>query len=171
MFCKEKFLPLGIFEKIKARLVAGGHMQDKALYSGLNSETVGTSFVYLVASLAAREKRIVVTIDITGAYLHADMKYDVIVHVHINKTLLDMICDLDKSYASYTCPDGGCIVRLDKALYGCVEPASLWGDHIMATLISDGYARNRYQGCCYNKIFIDNIQITVAIHVDDLLVT
>jgi hypothetical protein len=171
MFCVEKYLPSGPFERIKARLVAGGHMQDKTLYNGLHSETVGTSFVYLVASLAARERRIVVTIDITAAYLHADMKYDVIVYMHINKILADMILDLDKSYSVYICPDGGFIVRLDKALYGTVEAAALWGDHIAGTLVDDGYVSNKYQICCYNKTFEDGIQLTAAIHVDDLLIT
>jgi hypothetical protein len=171
MICKKKFLPSGVFEKYKSRLVAGGHMQDKTLYPELRSETIGTSFVYLVASIAARERRIVVTIDITGAYLHAEMKYNIIVYMHINKILLEMIISLDKSYTRYICHDGGCIVRLDKALYGTVEGAALWGDDISGTLIDDGYNRNKYQACCYNKVFYDNIQITVAIHVDDLLVT
>ena len=32
MFLKEKYLPYGAFEKLKARLVAGGDQQDKELY-------------------------------------------------------------------------------------------------------------------------------------------
>jgi hypothetical protein len=171
MFCKEKFLPSGAFEKMKARLVAGGHMQDKSLYSELSSSTVSTSFVYLVASLAAKEKRIVVTVDITAAYLHAHMKHGVVVYMHVSKTLFDMLCVLDGSYMKYVCPDGGCIVRLDKALYGCVESAALWGADISDTLICDGYARNRYEVCCYNKLYVDNVQITCLIHVDDLFIS
>jgi hypothetical protein len=171
MICNEKFLPSGLFERMKARFVAGGHMQDKTLYSELSSATVGTTFVYLVAAIAAKEKRIVITVDITGAYLHASMKHDVIVHMRINKVILDMLIELDRSYVSYTCSDGGCIVRLDKALYGCIEAAALWGDHIMITLIDDGFIRNRYEVCCYNKTYSDGISITCIIHVDDLLVS
>ena len=53
MFLKEKFT--GIFEKMKARLVAGGDQQDKALYEDLSA--VSTSFVFAVAAIAAAEGR------------------------------------------------------------------------------------------------------------------
>ena len=33
MFLKEKFSSTGEFQKLKARLVAGGHMQDRSIYS------------------------------------------------------------------------------------------------------------------------------------------
>jgi hypothetical protein len=55
--------------------------------------------------------------------------------VQINKFLLDIIIELDRSFANYTCPDVGCIDRLDKALYSCIESAALWGDHIMTALV------------------------------------
>ena len=37
MFLKEKFLASGEFEKLKARLVAGGDQQDKSLYEDLSA--------------------------------------------------------------------------------------------------------------------------------------
>lgn len=37
MFLKEKYLPTGKFEKLKARLIAGGNQQDKELYDDLSS--------------------------------------------------------------------------------------------------------------------------------------
>jgi hypothetical protein len=91
--------------------------------------------------------------------------------MHIAKILFDMIVELDSSYARYVCHDGGCIVRIDKALYGCIESSSLWEDDIRDTLLSDGYTQNSYEYCCYNKIFPDNIQLTCIIHVDDLMIT
>jgi hypothetical protein len=172
MFCTEKFLVSGIFERMKARLVAGGHMQDKTLYTGLSASTVSTSVVFLVAALAAKENRYVVTVDIKGAYLNAQMKYDgVVVHMHIAKTLLDMLVKLDKSYLKYVCPDGGCIVRLDKALYGCVESASLWFDDVTTTLEDYGHVSNKRDVCCFNKIHSDKVPLTTIIHVDDLMIT
>lgn len=57
MFLKEKYLPTGVFEKLKARLVAGGNQQDKELYDDLSSPTVSTSAVMTVFSIAAYEKR------------------------------------------------------------------------------------------------------------------
>jgi hypothetical protein len=32
MFLKDKYTAAGVFEKLKARLVAGGHLQDKTVY-------------------------------------------------------------------------------------------------------------------------------------------
>jgi hypothetical protein len=39
------------------------------------------------------------------------------------------------------------------------------------TLLNDGFIQNKYELCCYNKQCSDNIQLTVIIHVDDLLIT
>jgi hypothetical protein len=39
MFLKEKYLPTGHYEKLKARLVTGGNQQDKDLYEDLSSPT------------------------------------------------------------------------------------------------------------------------------------
>jgi hypothetical protein len=55
MFLKEKFLATGEFEKLKARLVAGGDQQDKNLYDDLSAPTVSTSAVFTVLSIAAHE--------------------------------------------------------------------------------------------------------------------
>jgi acyl-CoA synthetase (AMP-forming)/AMP-acid ligase II len=40
MFIKEKFDANGVFEKLKARLVAGGDQQEKSLYADISSSTV-----------------------------------------------------------------------------------------------------------------------------------
>jgi hypothetical protein len=53
-FLKDKyFASEGVFEKFKARLVAGGDQQDKELYESLSSPTVSTSSVLGVAAIAA----------------------------------------------------------------------------------------------------------------------
>ena len=170
MFLKEKISPTGQFEKIKARLVAGGDQQDKSLYTNLSAATAATSSVFMIAAIAAREKRAVAVVDITGAYLNASMTSGVIVHMRIDKPLTEIITKMDSAYIPYVRQDGGCIVRLDKALYGCVESAALWGEHIKGTLLSDGFTQNPHEVCCYNKLHNDG-QTSVVIHVDDLLIT
>ena len=65
----------------------------------------------------------------------------------------------------------GCIVlRLQKALYGCIESVALWHDNLSATMSELGYEKNKHKGCVFNKRK-DGIQCTVALHVDDLLIT
>ena len=73
-FVKAKYKPDRSFDKLKARL-AGGNMQDRSMYEAkdISSPTVKQESVMMIAAIAAQEKRNVVTVDITGAYLNADM--------------------------------------------------------------------------------------------------
>jgi hypothetical protein len=115
MFIKEKHSPTGVFEKLKARLVAGGHMQDRSVYNteNISSPTVSTAAVFLVAAIAAREGRNVITMDIGGAYLHAKMENDV--YMKLDKICTTILCDIDPSYEKFVLPDGTCNVKLKKA--------------------------------------------------------
>jgi hypothetical protein len=65
MFFKEKYKPNGMFDKLKARLVAGGHQQDRSVYSesDTSSPTVATEAVMMVAAIAARDAAINVNND------------------------------------------------------------------------------------------------------------
>ena len=62
-----------LFEKLKTRLVAGGDQQDKELYENLSSPTASTSSVLVVVAIAATEHRQVMTIDVWGTVLNADI--------------------------------------------------------------------------------------------------
>ena len=59
MFVKPKFDPDGEFDKIKARLVGGGHRQKRYLYSETetSSPTISLVRLYIVALTAAKEGR------------------------------------------------------------------------------------------------------------------
>jgi hypothetical protein len=67
MFLKQKFKPDGTADKVKARLVAGGHLQDEPLYSNTASPTVETPHIFL----EAKNQKKVATLDIGSAYLNA----------------------------------------------------------------------------------------------------
>ncbi len=41
----------------------------------------------------------------------------------------------------------------------------------MSALMADGFVENPYDPCVFNKTGADGLQITIALHVDDLLVT
>ena len=133
MFLKQKNNPNGSFLKLKARLVAGGDQQDKSLYEDLSSPTVSTSAVFTLLSIATHEKRNVAVVDISGAYLNADMTLDVPVHMRLDRTMTDLIIDIDLTYNKYTDTRGGVTVHLKKALYGRVESSGLWYENLHAT--------------------------------------
>lgn len=169
MFCKEKFLSTGIFEKLKSRLVAGGNLQDKSTYaeSETSSPTVSLQSIYLVAMLAAKEGRAVGTMDVGTAYLNADMKREVLMRVE--PSLARLLVSIDPT--SYTLEsDGSLVVLLNKALYGCLESAKLWFDNLTATLRGMGFRANGKDPCVMN-IVRNGHQVTVCIYVDDVLCT
>ena len=75
-FIKVKYKPNNDFDKIKARFVGGGHRQDRSLYTEneTSSPTISLVGLFIVAVIAAKEKRHVYTVDIGGAYLRAKIK-------------------------------------------------------------------------------------------------
>jgi histone deacetylase 1/2 len=62
------------------------------------------------------------------------------------------------------------VVKLTKALYGCIESARLWYREISTALKSIGYTPNVKDICVFNKV-VDGVQCTITLHVDDLMVT
>ena len=171
MFLKENFLPAGEFEKLKARLVAGGDQQDKTLYDDLSSPTVSTSAVLSVLSIAAYERRKVSVVDITAAYLNAEIGKKVTVHMRLDQLISGLMTKLRPEYLRYLDHKGCVVVKLQRALYGCVESAALWHEHLFLTLNDLGYVKNKHEWCVFNKVDGNGNQCTVAVHVDDLLIT
>ena len=52
MFREEKFTADGLFEKLKARPVAGGHLKHREIYDKGTSPTVSTTSVFSMTALA-----------------------------------------------------------------------------------------------------------------------
>ena len=94
LFTKAKFSPDGEFEKWKARLVAGGHMQNREEYTHTetSSPAVGATAVLAVAAIAAKERRKTATIDFTAAYLNASMKDDKLILMRLSKETSGILC-------------------------------------------------------------------------------
>ena len=171
MFLKEKFLPDGEFDKLKARLVANGSQQDKSLYetSNVSSPTVALSSVFIAAGIAAMERRHVVTLDIIGAYLKIPMTGKK-VRVRLSPQVAKILCELDPEHEKFLLKDGSLIVLLDKAMYGCLESGKLLFDAVRKTLLDAGFTQNPYDQCVFNRGPLAS-QTTVCLYVDDLMIT
>ena len=170
MFLREKFTPDGKFEKLKSRLVAGGHMQDRTIYEDISSPTVSTSSAFMIAAIAASESREVATVDIKGAYLNAKMKgHEILMKLDptLSKFLVEMYPD---KYTGMTDDRGNLTVKLKKALYGCIESAKLWFETLQNFLLELGFSQNPHDICVFNKDF-NGQQCTICVHVDDLMIT
>jgi len=161
------------FDKLKARLVASGDLQDRSLYAETqtSSPTVATETVFMVAAIAGRERRKVVTIDIGSAFLRGKFEDDSEpIIMRLDKQMADVLCQIDPAYKAFKRPDGSLYVRLKKPLYGLIEAAKLWFDEISRTLSSLGFTQNPYDECCWNRMF-EGKQHTIVIHVDDIFST
>lgn len=169
LFLKEKFLPDGSLDKLKARLVAGGHMQDRSLWPDLSSPTACTTAIFATAALAAKERRHVVTLDIGSAYLNADMEGRK-VYMRLDKYCTDAYLELCPHARAYSNDDGTMVVILRKALYGCIQSSKLWYKHLRSALVSIGCKCNAYDMCVYN-LNEGNKQVTLTLHVDDLFIS
>ena len=176
MFFKEKFTPQGVFDKLKARLVANGSQQDRTLYdvSSISSPTVSLKSVFLGAGIAAAEKRFTYTVDLIAAYLKISREGKEvgkkIVRVRIAKPIVDQLCVIDPDYQKYRLKDGSVIVRLKKAMYGCIESGRLLFDDVCVTLIGMGFVQNPHDPCVFNKGPLDQ-QCTAHVYVDDIFIS
>jgi Reverse transcriptase (RNA-dependent DNA polymerase) len=164
MFLKEKFLAPGKFEKLKARLVAGGDQQNKNHYDDLAAPTVSTSAVFSTLSIAAHEGRHAAVVDIGGAFLNTEMKTGVDVYMSLDRTMSELLIRLRPDYNKYQDSRECVTVMLDRAPYGCVESAALWYENLSSTMASLGYERNPYEECVFNRRDLDGTQCTVAVH-------
>ena len=172
MFLKEKYLASGEFEKLKARLVAGGNTQDRSLYTDdeTSSPTVSTSALFALTALAAKEKRIVTTIDIKSAYLNASIDTREIL-MRIEPSLAAILLKIEPKWSEcIDAKDGSLVVKLRKALYGCVESARLFYEHLKATLSQAGYTPSKIDPCVFYKRDSNGKMSLVLAHVDDLMI-
>jgi hypothetical protein len=90
--------------------------------------------------------------------------------VVLDKINAQLLCQIRPEYKKYLKEDGTMTVKLDRALYGCIQSARLWYDLLRKTLEINGYIVNKVDTCVFNKQY-NGIQSTVIFHVDDLMVT
>ena len=124
MFITEKKLPSGQFDKLKARLVAGGHKQDRSLYNdeATSSPTVALTSVLAHASYAAHTGQFIMTLDHKSAYLNAEMKGPR-VEMLLTADIVNILCSMDETYAQYK--------RYNGTLWMCtISSVMVQGDQI-----------------------------------------
>jgi hypothetical protein len=150
--------------------VGGGNFQDRTtLYEDVSAPTASLPFIFAVSAIAAQERRHVYTADIPTAYLNADNSSHNIT-MRLNKIIASELCEVVPDYREYLRNDGSMVVKLERALYGCVESARLWYNTLRKVLEADGYTANAIEPCIFNKV-VNDIQCTCVIYVDDLMIT
>jgi hypothetical protein len=155
--------------------VADGRPQRKyKAPEDVHSPTVSTEGLMTTLAIDAKEDRYVVTADVEGAYLHADI--DELVIMVFEGDMVDYMVQANpEKYAPYvhTTKNGKKLlyVELIKALYGCIQSAMLWWKLLTSTLEEQGFKVNPYDHCVANKIMDDGTQCTICWYVDDLKIS
>ena len=167
MFFKAKFDASGSFEKLKARLVAWGNLQDRDDYPDRHAPTVAMPSLKMCLIIAARENRKAAVFDIGGAFLCCEMTGEEVI-IEVDATLSAIIAKHLPRLEMFLDKRGKLLCTLDKALYGLVQSAKLWYDKLIGVLETMGYVRNPNDPCVLNKM-CDGVQCTLLIHVDDIL--
>ena len=121
----------------------------------------------MTALIDAKEGRDKAITDVKGAYLNARMKNDVFMKITGREA--ELFCEIDPSLEEFITEVRGkkvMYVKLDKALYGCVQSALLWYELYSTTLQDMGFKLNPYDMCVANAI-IEGKQCTICWYVDD----
>ena len=168
MFLKEKLDINGMVYKVKARLVADGSTQILQPYEFTFTPTIKSSSIMCLLKIAAAEKRRVRCIDISGAYLHANMEGEV--YMMLDKFMVEHLVQLDEECSKYRRDNGSVLVKLEKALYGCKNSGLLWYERLTSYLKKLKFVQNPHDDCVFN-VNRNGVQITIGLHVDDLLIT
>jgi hypothetical protein len=165
-----KYKPDGSVDKVKSRVVAGGHKQQQDEGVDNSSPTVDLTSFWTLLSLASFNKFKCMTVDVKGAYLKVEIENQQQL-MKINKRLTNLIIDLDPDFKRYQSPkDGSMIVRLKKALYGLRESSKLWYEDLKSKLINYGLIESKHDQCLFMKNATGDKGLYVTIHVDDLFV-
>jgi hypothetical protein len=144
----------GEFDKYKARLVAGGNLQDPADTANTASPTARQLSINILLSITCSNHLFLKSFDIKGAFLHSYLP------------------DSDPSiYVRF--PDdtrlAGTYGRLIKSLYGLRQAPTLWNTNLDECLRNFGLVPTS-DPCLYHLESDKGDYMIVAVHVDDLLV-
>ena len=138
-------------DKFKARLVVDGNRQNSTQYNETAAPTGAMAIVLMCVALATAMGWHMASIDITGAFLHADI--DVPLRVRVPS--------IDGK------PDR--IARLMKSVYGLKQAGRLFWNHLRGNLLNFGFVAVPDTDCFYRYVNPNGDTIWLLSHVDDLL--
>jgi hypothetical protein len=143
MFLKEKRCGT-----IKGHGCADGRKQRTYMTKeDTSSTTVAIKSVFLSLVIDADEQRDVATVDIPGAFLHADMDDKIYMRIDgdMARMLVNIAPDTYEPFLTYTKGNEPIIyVLVEKALYGTLKAALLFWEKLSNLLISWGFVINPY---------------------------
>ena len=121
----------------------------------------------MLATIHAKRKSKFTVMDVTAAYLNADMSD--IVYMRIDGDIVRYMKELNMVNENQIRPDGSITVKLSKALYGTKQAGREWFNKLNEDILSIGYRSNDVELGVYTKIVNGNVS-NIVIYVDDIVV-
>ncbi len=144
----------------KARVVVNGSRQHEVTFSDTTSPVASQLQLRLLLLISAFHNYTMSQMDLTNAYLHADIKDKVFIVI------------------PQGFPGEGEIARLDKATYGTKQGARRFYDHTQATLVKIGMLQCPNEPCLFRLLHNDSecflllyVECFLLLYVDDALIT
>ena len=165
MIMNDKYDASGKLVKFKGRLVCNGKQQPKSTYdpNQSSSPTLNKRSMMVIANIAAFKDLHVCTMDISSAFVHADIDKEV--YIKVDADVAKLLIQINPKYRDFLEKDDGLTLRLNRALYGLIQSPVLWYFHFTKVLKSLGYKQLVSDKC----VFVRNSTI-IGLHVDDLLI-
>jgi hypothetical protein len=150
----------GLLDKLKARLVVRGDLQDKNITEDKWSPTASFRSLKMFLGHACRIKARVKQFDFVGAFLQAKMRSRMFV------TIPKIYGILFPEYAEYC----GIPVRLAMSMYGTTLCGKYWYLDLTEYLLKIGFRASECMRCLFIRAYPDDgIHLYVLNYVDDML--
>jgi hypothetical protein len=166
---KEKFLPSGEFDKLKARLVALGNHMKEGTYGDTYSPTLGHATLMVLLCIGAADDAEMKVTDVPCAFPNTprDPK-DGRVTIRITGKAAQIWCDIHPDDRVLLNRQGHLLVDLDQYLYGMKDAPAAFHRYLK-TVLEDAGFEAIISDVCLIKKFSKKGYFIAGGHVDDLL--
>ncbi|CAA7019426.1 unnamed protein product [Microthlaspi erraticum] len=153
---KTKFLPTGVLNKYKSRLVAKGfHQQYGIDYAETFSPVIKTTTIRTILDVAVARSWPIKQLDVNNAFLQGELEEEVYMSQPQGF--------VDKDRPDYVC-------RLRKPIYGLKQAPRVWYMSLKQHLLTTGFTNSLADASLFIK-HCGNTLTYVLVYVDDILVT
>ena len=168
MLNKEKFGSDGLFDKVKARLIALGNLQEEMEKAMTQAPTASLQSFYLMILIATKRHIRLLSIDVSGAFLNAKLDEKEEVYVSFPAKLAQLAIQDDVNLKKYLLSNGSLVARLKKCLYGLQQSPQRWFLTIRKVLLELGFTASEFDPCLFFKKEGDKLNL-LLLYVDDML--
>jgi hypothetical protein len=156
----------GKFVKFKARICARGDRQIIGPDTLTSSPVVSHHTLQMLLNKAVSTKTGLTVLDVTSAYLEAQLEEEVFVRVSKQCSLL--LTELDPTLDTFVREDGTILVKLKKCLYGLKQSGKVFYDLVCAKLKAYGFRKSERDPALFVKGTGSTLELC-TVYVDDMV--